>query len=80
MADLMDEVQRWNELHTEVSLKNQSIKVMPEQHPDFDGQHCVDCADPVEPERLTWGRIRCAGCQDLKEREDAARARNGRAE
>lgn len=80
MPDIIDVVQEWNELHTSVSLKNQSIKMLPETYPGFDGLHCVDCDDRVESERLKWNRIRCAACQDLKERDDAARARNGRPE
>ena len=43
MADYIDDAQAVNELHQEVSLHNQRLKVAPEQHPDFDGRHCVDC-------------------------------------
>ena len=81
MADIIDQVQEWNELHTRVCLLNQSIKAMPEQHPDFDGEHCVepDCGIRIPRERLLLGRVRCFGCQDLKERRDDAARRNGRA-
>ncbi len=80
MADYIDEAQEVNELHQRVSLLNQSIKMQPEQHPDFDGTHCVDCGVEIPAERLAWGRVRCADCQGYKERAEAARARNGREE
>lgn len=80
MADIIDQVQEWNELHTRVSLLNQGIKSLPERPDGFDGKHCIDCEDPIEAPRLKLGRCRCIGCQDLKERDDAARARNGRPE
>lgn len=80
MADIIDVVQEWNELHHKVSLHNQSLKMLPESHPDFNGTDCVDCGDAVAKLRLDWGRVRCAPCQELKELDDAARARNGRPE
>lgn len=80
MADYIDDAQAVNELHQHVSLLNQSTKVLPEKHPDFDGEHCVDCEVEIPKERLAWGRIRCADCQEFKEKADAARARNGREE
>lgn len=80
MADYIDEAQAVNELHQEVSLKNQLVKAQPEKHPDFDGWHCVDCGDEIPAKRLGLGRIRCIGCQDYKERREAATRRNGRPE
>lgn len=80
MADYIDEAQAVNELHEHVSLLNQSLKVRPETHPDFDGKHCVDCGVKIPKERLEWKRVRCADCQEFKERAEKARARNGRDE
>lgn len=80
MADYIDDAQAVNELHQRVSLLYQSVKVMPEKHPDFDGAHCIDCGVEIPSERLAWGRIRCSDCQGYKERSEAARARNGREE
>lgn len=40
----------------------------PEAHPDFDGEHCVDCADDIPPARLEMGRVRCVTCQTILER------------
>jgi RNA polymerase-binding transcription factor DksA len=76
MADFIDDAQAVNELHQEVSLRNQQAKVQPESHPDFDGQHCVDCTDLIPLARLAWGRIRCVGCQEYKERVERVQQRN----
>ena len=43
-------------------------RLAPEQHPDFDGESCVDCGDDIPKERLAMGRIRCVHCQTIKER------------
>lgn len=78
MADFIDDAQAVNELHQEVSLKNQRAKVLPETHPDFDGAHCVDCAEEIPLQRLQWGRVRCTPCQEYLERTCAAAAIRGR--
>jgi RNA polymerase-binding transcription factor DksA len=80
MADIIDDAQAYNELHQEVSLKNQQAKMLPETHPDFDGFNCVDCEEKIPAKRLGWGRIRCIECQEFKDRVDAAARRNGRPE
>lgn len=80
MADFIDDAQAVNELHQRVSLMNQQVKMQPEKHPDFDGKHCVDCGVKIPKERLAFGRVRCADCQEYKERAEAARLRNGREE
>lgn len=41
----------------------------PETHPDFDGQHCVDCDDEIPEFRLKIGRVRCVDCQQAIEDE-----------
>jgi RNA polymerase-binding transcription factor DksA len=80
MADIIDDAQAYNELHQEVSLRNQQAKMLPETHPGFDGWHCVDCEEEIPAKRLGWGRVRCVGCQEFKERADRAMQRNGRLE
>lgn len=80
MADIIDDAQAVNELHQEISLKAQLQKSRPEQHPDFDGTHCVDCGVKIPKPRLALGRVRCFDCQDYLERTAQARARNGRSE
>lgn len=64
MADVADQAQDVNELHQELSLSRQRAKVLPELHPDFDGEHCVDCETPIPAKRLEWGRVRCVDCQE----------------
>ena len=80
MADFIDEAQAVNELHQEVSLRNQLAKMQPESHPEFDGWHCIDCEEEIPAKRLGWGRIRCVECQERKEYVERAQQRNGREE
>lgn len=46
-------------------------KSAPERHPDFDGEHCVDCDEPVVAGRLALGKVRCLDCQLLLEKRRA---------
>lgn len=39
----------------------------PETHPDFDGEHCLDCDIEIPEPRLKLGKIRCVDCQQLLE-------------
>lgn len=80
MADTIDDAQAYNELHQRVSLQNFLAAAKPENHPGFDGWHCVDCEDEIPTKRLGLGRIRCIDCQEYKDRVDAAARRNGRPE
>lgn len=80
MADYIDDAQAVNELHQEVSLHNQSLKVAPEQHPDFDGVHCVDCEVELHVVRIQMGRVRCVDCQEWLDHAEKMRAINGREE
>lgn len=42
----------------------------PEQHPDFDGIHCIECDDEIPAPRLILLKIRCVHCQrDFEERQ-----------
>lgn len=80
MADLMDDVQAYNEFYDRLAFNAQKARSAPESHPDFDGLHCLDCEAEVPAARLALGRIRCVDCQQHKERLDAAALRNGRQE
>jgi RNA polymerase-binding transcription factor DksA len=39
----------------------------PETHPDFDGEHCIDCDVSIPKPRLAHGKIRCFDCQSYLE-------------
>lgn len=43
----------------------------PETHPEFDGDNCVECDNPVHPLRLAMGKVRCVFCQTTKEKLNA---------
>lgn len=48
-------------------------KDAPETHPDFDGEHCVRCDEPILPGRLAKGKVRCTACQSILERANGKR-------
>lgn len=37
-------------------------------HPDFDGVHCLECAEELSKFRLGMFALRCVDCQELFER------------
>lgn len=41
----------------------------PQVHPDFDGEHCIECDIQIPQARLQAGRIRCVDCQEEVENE-----------
>ena len=57
------------EQFTEAALEAARAKAQPESQPDFDGQHCVECAQQIPRARLALGRMRCVACQQRLERE-----------
>lgn len=57
------------EQFTDAAIEAVRERVQPESHPDFDGMHCVDCAEPLPPARLALGRVRCVVCQEQLERD-----------
>jgi len=65
VADLIDKASDVIEACTEEAERRIRKQAMPEVHPDFDGQHCVDCEEPIHFVRLEMGRVRCVGCQEL---------------
>lgn len=65
LVDAAQEQQRENE---ERALANVRAHLAPENHPDFDGSHCIDCGELIPKPRLQDGRIRCVRCQETKER------------
>ena len=67
MSDIIDDAQNYNELYQKVAFDNQQLKLKPESHPSFNGIDCVDCDEPMLPERLRMRRVRCTPCQDILE-------------
>jgi len=55
------------------ALEMHKAKVAPEKHPDFDGEHCVDCEDEIPEVRLTMGKVRCVHCQEFLEKKGKLR-------
>jgi RNA polymerase-binding transcription factor DksA len=50
------------------ALQRHKEKVAPEKHPDFDGEHCLDCDVEIPLVRLEMGKIRCVDCQSELEK------------
>ena len=50
------------------ALKRHQEKMAPQTHPDFDGEHCVDCDVEIPKLRLDMGKVRCVDCQSELER------------
>lgn len=65
-----DQIEKFNESALARVRQRVSLK---ESHPDFDGQHCIDCWIDIPAKRLEAGRIRCVDCQTLLEREQKRR-------
>jgi RNA polymerase-binding transcription factor DksA len=68
MSDPNDEASELEQAHRESAINAASMKAGRETHPDFDGEHCVHCGDPIHPLRLEMGRVRCVYCQSALER------------
>ena len=48
-----------------------AAKNAPEKHPDFDGQHCVECDNEIPEQRLQMKKVRCVYCQTTLEKHRA---------
>lgn len=66
--DNFDKAAELQEALNEKGLAEVRKSLAAETHPDFDGRHCIDCADEIPDERLAMQKIRCVHCQDRKER------------
>jgi len=68
-ADPIDRAQQTSEQFLEADIANARANSAPEQHPDFDGEHCVeeDCGAALPAARLAMRRVRCVECQQRKE-------------
>ena len=68
-GDLVDRAASLTEMLLIASLEKQRAASAPEQHRNFDGEHCVDCEVAMPKPRLDLGRVRCVDCQTLLELE-----------
>ena len=57
------------------ALAEHKNKVAPESHPDFDGEHCIDCDADIPVIRLNMGKIRCVDCQSELELRNKLKGR-----
>lgn len=71
IQELTDEADRANVIETifqESALRDAQRRAAPETHPDFDGEHCVDCGENIPQARLKLLKVRCVDCQSVRER------------
>lgn len=76
MADVCDDASEYNEVYQDAAFKTagfdfeegkESPALKAQTHPDFDGEHCVDCDAEIPAARLKWGRVRCTMCEGIIE-------------
>lgn len=67
MADPADLADARIAQHLADALTRQVGKSAPESHPDFDGEHCIACDEPIPLARLALHRIYCIECQKKRE-------------
>lgn len=75
-TELNEAAQRQQEAENMRCLREVQARLQPENHPDFDGLHCVEprCGEVIPKARLAMGRIRCVSCQEALERSVKRRA------
>ena len=52
----------------EEGIRRVKALLQQETHEGFDGVHCIECTEDIEPERLKHRFIRCFECQDRREK------------
>jgi hypothetical protein len=72
-SELADAAQEASQRSNQLAIDKVRALATEAVPPDFDGKHCFDCADDVEPGRLALGKFRCLACQEVKERNSKLR-------
>lgn len=76
MADVVDDAGEYNAVYQDAAFKTagfnfeegkESPALKAQTHPDFDGEHCIDCEVEIPAARLKWGRVRCTACEEIIE-------------
>jgi RNA polymerase-binding transcription factor DksA len=62
-ADPLDEAAALSNALADAAIDRVRRANAPETHPDFDGESCVDCGDPIPEGRLQLKKVRCVHCQ-----------------
>ena len=74
-ADENDRASNAEYIHNQDALERVRALAKPESHPDFDGNHCVECGEGIPKQRLAIGKVRCVSCQQRLESQTALRGR-----
>lgn len=66
-GDECDQAAAVTEALLDAALRRQRAASAPETHPDFDGEHCIDCEAEIPRARLALQKVRCVDCQTYLE-------------
>lgn len=76
--EVLDEAEQaqWIQLReqAEIAVRARALNA-PETHPDFDGEHCVECDEVIPTARLILRRVRCVDCQGALEESNKLKSR-----
>ena len=68
LTDVLDMASQLQEQQNEQAIARVRQSDKPQSHPDFDGEHCVDCDIEMPELRLSMHRIRCTSCESVVEK------------
>lgn len=63
MSDQLDEASEIEIAQRHSAIQDSVKQNLPQTHPDFDGESCLECGDSIPAARLAMGKIRCVYCQ-----------------
>lgn len=66
-TEQVDAAQLQQDATNQAAISAVQARLKPEDHPDFDGMHCIDGGEVIPEERLALGKIRCVSCQQKLE-------------
>lgn len=67
-GDVADQAQDQIDAFNNQAVDRARKAAAPESHPEFDGEHCIECEIDIPPARLALGKVRCVECQQLHEK------------
>lgn len=68
---------QWQQLREQAAIHARAINLnKPETHPDFDGEHCIECGENIPNARLKLLKVRCVDCQNDLENQNRLASRH----
>ena len=69
MADWTDHADEIINVMQGAAVTNARYAAIPHPPEEFDGQHCVECNEPIHRQRLNLGLFLCIDCATFLERK-----------